>query len=116
MNETLKKGGIAFAVLLLLGTGIDETESMPENADVFIVNKEYVGLPTMLDMKAVNPRIKYTKMTAKEARSKGYPPNEQSKNNGDFHGEWHSLTYSFFQKIGILPKDPRWGKDGKWNW
>lgn len=116
MSETLKKVGMAIAIVLLLGTGFDQTESMPENADVFIVNKEYVGLPTMQDMMAINPKIRYTKMTAKEARAKGYPPNDQSVNNGDFHGEWHSLTYRLFQEIGVFPKQPRWEKDGRWNW
>ena len=116
MKKALGNVGIALAVLLWLGTSIDTTESMPENAVVYIVDKEYVGMPTMMDMLADNPQIKYTKLKAKEAKAKGYTPNKKSANNDDFYGESHSLTYSLFQNVGILPSRSRWNKDGSWNW
>lgn len=128
VNAYIAAGAI---VVVLLGSAIETSESMPDNAIVYAdnISKTYYGKPsfenklaTLDDNSPFDLAFKYTKdksirkMSVGAARQADYQPDKASVNNGDFIGETHSLIYVFFQRVGLLPRQPRWNPDGTWNW
>jgi hypothetical protein len=133
MNKANAYIAAGVTVLVLLGSAIETSETMPDNAIIYgnSLNKTYYGEPTrknkmiiLNDNKKNNKSIaledmaeRYTeKMPLSQAKRMQYEPDRESINNGDFIGETHSLIYVFFQRVGILPRQPRWNPDGTWNW
>ena len=131
MNKVNAYIAAGVTVFVLLCSAIETSETMPDNAIVYAdsISKTYYGKPsyenklaTLDDNSPFDLAFKYTKdknirkLTVSAARQAEYQPDKASVNNGDFIGETHSLIYVFFQRVGILPRQPRWNHDGTWNW
>ena len=138
----MKKSQIILFVLgsiLVVCLGIKVSHHMPPNAIVYVDDDKgiYYGYPTVQyyrqlikKHKPIPEKItddfeynfmkdKYNGLvetTAKQARARGFEPDPESKDNGDFTSEECSLIYYALEEIGILPSTSRWNDDGTWRY
>lgn len=110
-----KFGGVLI-FLLVVGFGVQWSESMPDNAIVYIdsKNKTFYGEPTALEEISMGHSL--AKTTLKKAYDKNYKPDDLSRNRGDFVGYDRSILTHILAEIGILPNHKRWNPDGTWNY
>jgi hypothetical protein len=97
----------------MIGLGIGSSKEMPDNAQVYVNDaaKTYLAPPCIKT--AMGLRI----ITADEARTLGYRPDDKCRNEGAFMQDDRSLTGLFLQTVGILKPIPsRWNEDGSWNY
>ena len=130
MNKITDYIAAGATTLVLFGSVIEASEPAPNNVIVYgnSITKTYYGEPTrsnklkimydnsVMSSEKNNIEQSTVKMTLSDAKRMGYEIDEASRDDGDFVGETHCLLYVALQKIGILPRQPRWNPNGTWNW
>jgi hypothetical protein len=115
MSNTIRFVVIMLIFTFLAGFYIVPTQSMPNNARVFLDdgNKTYFS-PACAKKSGEKP---LRPATAAEARRLKYAPDQSCGGEAGFRQEGRSLAGNFLVRLGMLPPLPsRWNKDGSWNW
>ena len=99
-------------VLLWLGTGIDTTVTMPDNAPVYLDDgaRSYIALPCIEEWeRRTGESFAFVHLgTAKEAHQLHYQPDQDCRDAGAFMEDNRSLTGHLLVKLGILPPMQHW--------
>ena len=106
------------AIFLLVFVGgffIGTVGSVPSNAIVYVNEKtnEFYSPLSLSQSKVTELNLKHS--TFANAKTYGYKMNEDDKQNGYFQQEGRSLTGTFLEKVGLLPKlQDRVDSQGNW--
>ena len=111
----LKNTLVILLILAFLGFAIgftmETTRRIPDHARVMVDDE--VRTYYAPAYAPASPKVRET--TAGEARSKGYSPDSQSRNNGAFEEKGRSLSETLLERMGWLePLPSRWNPDGSW--
>jgi hypothetical protein len=109
----IKFAAALIGIIWMIGLGIGTSKTMPYHAQVYVNDaaKTYLAPPcikTTADFRVIN---------VGEARTLGYRPDVECRDDGGFMQDDRSLTGKFLETIGILKPIPsRWNEDGSWNY
>lgn len=101
-------------VLVGLASAVEIIEMIPDHAMVLVDDVRRVYLPPLRKFVLENPDLRQT--TYAEAHRSGYSPDPDMRDRGYFIGERDSLLTAQLKKWGVLRPEPRWNRDGTWNW
>jgi hypothetical protein len=114
MLPTIRFFFIMLIFVLLAGFFIVPTRDLPDNAVVFLDDRNHTYLSPGC---AKQDWTLYRQSRAAEARRLQYEPDKKCRDAGGFGQENRSLTGNFMARLGLLPPlANRWNPDGTWNW
>jgi hypothetical protein len=101
-------------IICFFGFFISSSESMPDNAMVFIddANGTYIAPPYLIDNDISSDGMRL--VSAGQARNQKYKPDPKCRDQGYFTGVSRSLLKEFFVKVGMFEDKKRWTVAGDW--